>query len=105
MKTWSFRDRATGAFVDRLYTGPLDGLALNTPEGHEAVEGDHRPAPPIITNPARDIHQKILNAEAQQQPRAVREALLELLPPDRGLRLRALEADIVSLRAALTRKD
>ena len=37
--SWSFRHIETGEVVDRVYTGPLSGLALNTPAGCEPLIG------------------------------------------------------------------
>ena len=100
MKTWSFRDLQTSEWTGRMYRGPEDGLQINTPAGCEAVEGEHLPPPVDQVDGRRELLEQIHNAEALQA-RAVREALLELLPPEKGARLRAIEASIAGMRKNL----
>jgi len=40
-RTWSFYDPATGEFIGRTFAGPDTALAINTPRGMVAFEGDH----------------------------------------------------------------
>lgn len=41
MPTWTFAQASTGLLTGRAYTGPAEGLALNTPAGCVAVPGRH----------------------------------------------------------------
>lgn len=43
MPTYSFYDPSSGEFAPAWYSGPDDGLTLNTPTGTVALEGQHDP--------------------------------------------------------------
>lgn len=103
MKTWSFRRLDTGAFIDRLYTGPRDGLAINTPEGCEAVPGDHRPPPPApdARVAARREAMEQISALEMQQLRPLREILVDPSNQTARNRLAEIETRIAELRATL----
>lgn len=107
MKTWSFRDRTTGAFTGRTYSGPAEALGINTPEGCEAIEGEHA-APPVLADARatarRDAMEQIAALEAQQA-RPLREMLLALSSgsdnPVAATRVAMIDAEIAELRKIL----
>ncbi|MCB9902362.1 MAG: hypothetical protein H6826_13550 [Planctomycetes bacterium] len=133
-RTWSFYDPATGRLVGRTFSGPEAALAINTPPGLAAIEGQHdhvthrvslstglvekwrEPAPSrdhewdstagawqLSTAAERRAALAEILAAESLQARALREAVLELLPPGKGQRLREIDDSIATHRAKLQR--
>jgi len=90
MKTWSIYSAVTGEIV-KTYNGPADWVALNTPEGCSAIEGEFDAARVVIDPATRTAvdREQISLAQSAANALAIRAARLR-------------ESDWVTLRAADT---
>ena len=124
MKTWSFYDERTGLFTGRLFSGADRHLRANTRAGSVAIEGRHDKLTQRVDVDTGEIlvyecprdeidaEQRRLRVaaanlaiealERNAQPRAVREALLALLPdgPEKSA-LKAIDDQISTKRVDL----